>query len=177
RYRTSFVVLGVGAVILAFARGSAWADPLPPEDKTALPRTAASCVGLLGSPMGQGPLLAAPMLLTARADKIPRTAKPPGFLAYCGVQSLYRALRALGKDVSLEDLIKPEYISSKQGSTVADLTKAGKDLGVFVEPVGHLTCGILRQVDCPVILHVKSDLSSTDYNHWVLFMGTEGEYA
>jgi rhodanese-related sulfurtransferase len=33
---------------------------------------------------------------------------------------------------------------------------------------------MLRQLQIPVILHVKFDLDSKDYNHWVLFMGSEG---
>jgi rhodanese-related sulfurtransferase len=98
-------------------------------------------------------------------------AKAPG--SYCGVQSLYRALRALGKSISFGDLLRPQYITSQQGSTVADLMKAAKDFGVFSEPMDRMTCGTLRQVNCPVILHVKSDLRSNDYNHWILFMGTE----
>jgi rhodanese-related sulfurtransferase len=87
---------------------------------------------------------------------------------------LYRALRALGKEVSFADLVQPKYISSKKGSSVTDLQEAGSDLGVFVEPVGRMTCGTLRQVRVPVVLHVKFDLLSQDYNHWILFMGTEG---
>jgi len=94
--------------------------------------------------------------------------------SYCGVQSLYRALRALGKEVSFADLVKPEYISSREGSTVADLKKAATDLGGFVEPMSRMTCAMLQQVRSPVILHVKVDLGSKDYPHWVLFMGTEG---
>ncbi len=95
-------------------------------------------------------------------------------ISYCGVQSLYRALRALGKEVSFADLVKPEYISSKKGSSISDLKRAGEDLGVFVEPMSKMTCGMLRHVRVPVILHVKSELGAKDYNHWVLFMGIEG---
>src|SRR5262249_51106901 len=40
------------------------------DDKTTLPLLDASIVGLLGSPLGQGPFLAAAALIPGRADKI-----------------------------------------------------------------------------------------------------------
>jgi rhodanese-related sulfurtransferase len=116
----------------------------------------------------------------ARADFPPGESETrPGtrsysYPSYCGVQSLYRALRALGKDVRFADLLRAEYVSSKKGSSVADLKQAGKDFGVLVEPMRQMTCGTLQRLDCPVILHVKFDLGSNAYDHWILFMGTEG---
>jgi rhodanese-related sulfurtransferase len=101
----------------------------------------------------------------------PPTRKVPG--AYCGVQSLYRALRALGKEVRFADLVRPEYITSKEGSTIADLTRAANAFGAYAKPMGRMPSTMLRQAKGPVLLHVKSDLRSNDYNHWVLFMGTE----
>jgi len=129
--------------------------------------------------LGAGVLAFLPGLAWAGADireaeKPSAPTPPPRMVAYCGVQSLYRALRGLGKEIDYADLVKPEYISSRKGSSNADLKKAAEDFGATAEPMNRMTCAMLRQVDCPVILHVRFDLESNEYNHWVLFMGTEG---
>ncbi len=94
--------------------------------------------------------------------------------AYCGICSLFRAASALGSDIHFNDFLKPEYISSRQGSSLNDLIRAAGDQGLCVEAMGHMNCTILRYVQCPVILHVKNDLATTkEYNHWILFAGTE----
>jgi rhodanese-related sulfurtransferase len=115
-----------------------------------------------------------PAVVTPAAEPSAPPAKPPSKQSYCGVQSLYRALRFLGKDLEFADLVKPEYISSKQGSTVTDLQNAARDFGGVAQPMSRMTCAILRQVHTPVILHVKPNLKATEYRHWVLFMGTRG---
>jgi rhodanese-related sulfurtransferase len=93
---------------------------------------------------------------------------------YCGVYSLYRAGRALDRDIPFRDWLKPEYISSRQGSSLSDLIRAATDRGLYAEPMGRMSCAMLQHVHCPVILHVKNDLTTAkEYNHWILFMGTE----
>jgi hypothetical protein len=37
---------------------------------------------------------------------------------YCGIRSLYAAMRVLGKQVVFSDLIEPQYIDSRQGSSI-----------------------------------------------------------
>jgi rhodanese-related sulfurtransferase len=93
--------------------------------------------------------------------------------AYCGVQNLYRAMQALGVHVSFAELVKPEYISSRNGSSVEDLLRAAKDFRMHAEGRGGMTCAMLSHLDCPVLLHVKSALGRERYSHWVLFMGAE----
>jgi rhodanese-related sulfurtransferase len=90
---------------------------------------------------------------------------------YCGVQCLYRAMRALGKDVTFDRLVQPEYISSKQGSSIADLQLAAEENGVHLLPLTRMSCLMLREIHCPVILHVKPTPEASAYKHWVLFMG------
>ena len=109
---------------------------------------------------------------SAAAESESSRTRFPQPVTYCGVQSLFRGMQALGKDVEFQDLVKPEYISSKQGSSVGDLKKAAQHLGVYLEPMSRMTCEMLKQSQLPVILHVKSDFNQKDYNHWVLFMGT-----
>lgn len=100
-----------------------------------------------------------------------------GFAPYCGLYSLHTAMRSLGRPLSFANLLKPEYVSSHLGSSMEDLIRAARDNGVNAEPMGRMTNAMLRQATCPVILHVKPQLSATKYNHWVLFMGAEGNRA
>lgn len=94
--------------------------------------------------------------------------------AYCGVYSLHRAASALGRDVPFHVWLKPEYISSWAGSSLSDLSQAAMDQGLNAEPMGRMTCAMLRFIHCPVILHVKNDLAiDKEYNHWILFTGAE----
>ena len=107
-----------------------------------------------------------------RGAKESPDANPPG--AYCGILSVYRAARALGSDLQFADLLKAEYISSRQGSSLDDLLRAASENGLHAESVGRMTCAMLEYIQCPVILHVKRDLvTSEDYDHWILFAGIE----
>jgi rhodanese-related sulfurtransferase len=124
------------------------------------------CAASLSFAPGLAPALGAP---PPENDGSPRA----DLQSYCGIQCLYQALRALGKEISFETLVNTKYVSSTKGSTVADLEAAAKDLGVYVEPLSRMTCAMLRQIHAPVILHVKSDLQAKEYNHWMLFMGTD----
>jgi len=98
---------------------------------------------------------------------------PGGPYSYCGLQSLYLAMRALDKDIQFRDLLRPQYIGSKQGSSLTELIQAARDHGMNAEAVVRMTCSLLQQADCPVILHVKSHPAATNFDHWVLFMGVE----
>jgi hypothetical protein len=53
--------------------------------------------------------------------------------SYCGVYSLHRAARALGRDIPFRDWLKPEYIGSRKGSSLDDLHRPvlrGRGVGV-----------------------------------------------
>lgn len=93
--------------------------------------------------------------------------------AYCGVQSLARVLRAYGKEIDFADLLKPEYISQRSGSTADDLVRAAGDFGLTACVKARLSCRILEWLESPVILHVKVHPSSPTYNHWVLYAGVD----
>ncbi len=97
--------------------------------------------------------------------------------AYCGVMSLGHAMQVLGTNVSVEKLVKPQYISSRQGSSIADLVRAASDFGLHIKPISGMTCRMLRHLHWPVILHVKSRAGLAAYDHWLLFAGEEGSRA
>jgi rhodanese-related sulfurtransferase len=82
-------------------------------------------------------------------------------------------MSALGADVSFASLVRADYVSTKDGSKLEDLIKAARSYGLQVKPVDRMTCAMLRQVDCPAILHYKRSIKSIGYDHWVLFMGTD----
>jgi rhodanese-related sulfurtransferase len=92
---------------------------------------------------------------------------------YCGVACLYSLIKLTDPGFELRVLVKPEYIGSRQGSSIAELKKAAEDNGLYVVPVGRLTSRVLRSCPHPVILHVKSSLDSEEYDHYKLFLGTE----
>lgn len=97
---------------------------------------------------------------------------------YCGLYCLYSAMKITGKkEVDFRALLKPEYIGSRKGSSLAELKKAAEDSGMYAMPAGKLTSRVLHNCPHQVILHVKSDVTSEEYDHYVLFLGTENDRA
>lgn len=45
---------------------------------------------------------------------------------YCGLYCLYAAVKLEGKEIRFRDLVKPEYIGSREGSSLQKLRKAAK---------------------------------------------------
>jgi len=123
-----------------------------------------------------GLLLLAPPLGAAQSDSENTAAQQPVPATYCGVQALFRATRSLGAKFPFETFLKPKYISSIRGSSLQELATAATDTGFYAEHAHNLSAQILHWVDCPLIMHVKQDVRGR-HNHWVLFMGIEGEQA
>jgi len=92
---------------------------------------------------------------------------------YSGIYCLYAAMRLSGLSVEMTDLVKPEYIPSKWGSSIQDLNKAAQDHGMYAAAVENWTCGRLRRADYRVVLGVKSDAHLLNYDHYELFLGTD----
>ena len=110
---------------------------------------------------------------TSSLSKDPAHTHDAGIVPYCGMRSLFRAAQILDLKISLATLIKPQYISTKKGSSAADIAAAANDIGLYTEHLSMFTSSILRQSRQPVILHVKSSFRSTTYDHWVLFAGVK----
>ncbi len=92
---------------------------------------------------------------------------------YCGIYCLYGAMKLFGVQVDPNELLKPEYIGSVQGSSLAELKKCAEAYGLHAMPAARLTTKDLRDINCPVIIHVKSSPTGKTYNHYELFMGTK----
>jgi len=82
-------------------------------------------------------------------------------------------MKLAGQESNFQELVKPEYIGSRKGSSLAELRKAAEDNELYAVPVGKLTSQALRNCPHPVILHVKSDTTSREYDHYELFLGTK----
>lgn len=92
--------------------------------------------------------------------------------SYCGIYCLYTVMKLSDIDVDPQELLKPEYIGSPRGSSLAELKKAAEDNGMHAMPVGKLTTRELRQSPYHIILHVKSAADRKEYNHYELFLET-----
>ena len=95
--------------------------------------------------------------------------------SYCGLYCLYTVLRLAGQNIDFTDLIKKEYIGSREGSSLAELKRALEDHGLYALAAGRLTSAVLRQSDYPIILHVKGEVGSGKYDHYELFLGTRDD--
>ncbi|MFI5456154.1 MAG: rhodanese-like domain-containing protein [Isosphaerales bacterium] len=92
---------------------------------------------------------------------------------YCGLYCAYGALQAIGKDVPFETLLRPRYMSSRQGSSVKELRQAVIDAGAHAVALAGLGAESLRTARHPMILHVATDGQLRQYDHWVLFCGMQ----
>ena len=103
----------------------------------------------------------------------PVSAKRKSSGPYCGVYCLYTVIKLNDQGFDFRELLKPEYISSRKGSTLAELKKAAEDNGLYIFPIGKLTSRELRCCPYQIILHVKSDMNSKQYDHFELFIWTK----
>ncbi len=109
----------------------------------------------------------------AEATSVKRQTRHPR----CGLYCLYTAMKLADREVDFRELLKPGYIGSRKGSSLAELKQAAKDNEMYAESVAKLTSRVLRESPHPVILHVKSTADSKDYDHFELFLKTENGQA
>jgi rhodanese-related sulfurtransferase len=77
------------------------------------------------------------------------------------------------KEIDFRELLKPEYIGHRKGSSMRELKKAAEDHGMYAQLVGKLTSRELRNSPYPMILHVKYTSDKKKYDHFKLFLRTE----
>jgi rhodanese-related sulfurtransferase len=95
-------------------------------------------------------------------------------MAYCGIRCLYAAALVDGVTFAATDLVKPEYVGSREGSSIEELELAAKSRGLRTFAFVNGTADSLRLSVHPVILHVESVPGSGKYDHFVLCLGTRG---
>jgi len=86
-------------------------------------------------------------------------------------------MKIFGVSVDPNDLMRPEYIGSPAGSSLAELKRCAETYGLHAAPVAHLSTRDLRGLSCPVILHIKSAPTKKYYDHYELFIGTRQDQA
>jgi rhodanese-related sulfurtransferase len=82
-------------------------------------------------------------------------------------------MRLAGQKTNFVELLKPKYIGSGKGSSLAELQKAAEDHGLYTKAVVRITSKELSRCDYPIILHMKLSVKSQDYDHYALFLGTQ----
>ncbi|HUS72966.1 MAG TPA: cysteine peptidase family C39 domain-containing protein [Sedimentisphaerales bacterium] len=105
----------------------------------------------------------------AKTTSVKRRRRHP----HCGLYCLYTTMKLAGKEIDFRDLVKPEYLGSRKGSSLAQLKKAADDNGLYAESVTRLGFHDLLKSHYPVILHVKSALGNDNYDHFELFLGSQ----
>lgn len=96
---------------------------------------------------------------------------------YCGIYSLYHALRAIDVPVPFDSLAQDRYVGSAYGSSAEELRQAAVDHGAKALILNGMTVATLRDATDPIILHVRGPGHVSEYNHWVVFLGSEGDQA
>lgn len=92
---------------------------------------------------------------------------------YCGIHCIYQILLINKKHVKFEDLITMKYVGNRMGSSLAELCRAAEDHGLHALPFSHGSAMLLRTLNDPAVLHVKSEHGLKAFNHWLLFLGVQ----
>lgn len=100
--------------------------------------------------------------------------KVPG--ALCGLMCLYAYARLHGMDFDLRSVTTSEFVGA-DGSTLSQLVSSAERQGLYAEPMKKMGLSFLRNTPYGVVLHVKKDPLSLEYDHYVLFLGIEGNNA
>jgi rhodanese-related sulfurtransferase len=96
---------------------------------------------------------------------------------YCGIYSIYAAASALNHEVDFETLLSPSYVSSPHGSTLSDLVRAARHVGLHCAAFSGVDVHGLRWSRCPVVLHVAAGEQLRHYGHWIVLLGFDGPEA
>lgn len=83
----------------------------------------------------------------AGAEARARKVQPGG--PYCGLYCLHGALQAVGKGVPFESLLRPRYLSEREGSSVKELRQAATDAGAHAVALAGLSAESLLGFSTP----------------------------
>jgi rhodanese-related sulfurtransferase len=94
---------------------------------------------------------------------------------YCGIHCVYAAAQHYGVQCDFGKLADAPYVTNRAGSSAAALLQALNDLGLHGYQNNFLTVEQLSLLDKPTILHVRAPGAGAHYQHWVLFLGLDGD--
>ena len=92
---------------------------------------------------------------------------------FCGVSCLTAVFRLHGKSVKLEDIAIDEYVGVPKGSSLQQLKTCAQDYGMHAVVLKNITSEFLKKSPYPVILHVKPQVTSKEYSHYELYLGSK----
>lgn len=90
--------------------------------------------------------------------------------SYCGLYCVHVAAKSIGVELRLENLIREDYLTGRDGSSTDDLVNASRANGLNAKVRNGLAIDALMVANAPMILHVRSP-GSKGYFHWSLFLG------
>ena len=90
--------------------------------------------------------------------------------SYCGLYCIYIAAKSIGVELPLQDLIREDNLTGRDGSSVDDLVNVSRAKGLNAKVRNGLAIEDLMVANAPMILHVRSP-GSKGYFHWSLFLG------
>lgn len=109
---------------------------------------------------------------TALPEPVTRVGSKPG---YCGIFAVYACAKLLAHtDASIESLLRPEYVGSSAGSTIAELCAALKSQGLHARVCTGITLDFIAATEPPLILHVRASPRSKVPDHYVVVVGRIG---
>jgi len=87
---------------------------------------------------------------------------------YCGIYSVYISCNLLDRSTEFDSLLKPQYVGSRDGSTLQELNTAIEDQGLAALAFNSLSLSDALSLGRPVILHVAGGDDPTDFDHYVV---------
>ncbi len=90
--------------------------------------------------------------------------------SYCGLYCIHVAAKSIGVELRLENLIREDYLTGRDGSSTDDLVNAIRANELNAKVRNGLAIEDLMVANAPMILHVRSP-GSKGYFHWSLFLG------
>ena len=103
--------------------------------------------------------------LTTDEDKSPKI--------FCGVSCLTAVFRLHGISVKLEDIATHEYVGSSKGSSLQQLITCAQDHGMHAIALKNITPQFMKDSPYLIILHVKRQVTSKEFSHYELYMGSQ----
>jgi ABC-type bacteriocin/lantibiotic exporter with double-glycine peptidase domain len=102
--------------------------------------------------------------------------RPSPQYPYCGIYSLYFILQSAKYDVSLDDMLKNTTLTAN-GTSLFDLQQIASSCGAFAVPLEGLDRTFISTSPFPIILQVKTRITLSSFDHFVVYLGRAGKEA
>lgn len=91
--------------------------------------------------------------------------------AHCGIYCVAAAIKSLGGDVSVEELLKTNHVSDRRGCSVDDMIKMIEHKGYKATIVDRISAGSIAFSNTPVIVHLDGQRRVENTHHWICVLG------